>query len=142
MIELRKLARTCEFGDFLDQALRDRFVCGLANTNTQRRLLSEKDLTLKRAIAVATAMEMAVLESPDTKRTVSGPDNDDEYINHVDKQTRVQCYCCGKRGHVVSQCRFRNYKCHNCGKIGHLQVVCSGEKRRLLTSRVDQRQLM
>ena len=79
---------------------------------------------------MATAMEMAVLESPDTKRTVSGPDNDDEYINHVDKQTRGQCYCCGKRGHVVSQCRFRNYKCHNCGKTGRLQVVCSGEKKK------------
>ena len=61
---------SCDFGDFLDQALRDRFVCGLANANTQRRLLSEKDLTLKRAVTIATAMEMAVLEPSDVKKTV------------------------------------------------------------------------
>ena len=42
IIELRKLARSCDFDDFLDQALADRFVCGLANASRQRRLLSEK----------------------------------------------------------------------------------------------------
>ena len=133
MIELRKLARSCDFGDFLDQALRDRFVCGLSNANTQRRLLSEKDLTLKRAVAIATAMEMAVLEPSDVKKTVE-PDSEDEYINRVgNKQDLVQFYCCGKRGHVASQCRFRNYKCYKCGRSGHLQVVCGEEwtKRRL-----------
>jgi len=36
VIELRKLARSCDFGDFLDQALRDHFVCGLANINVQK----------------------------------------------------------------------------------------------------------
>ena len=44
LIELRRLARSCDFGDFLEQALRDRFVCGLANTSVQKRLLTEKIL--------------------------------------------------------------------------------------------------
>ena len=38
MIELRKLARLCNFGNFLEQALRDRFVCGLAKASLQKRL--------------------------------------------------------------------------------------------------------
>jgi len=29
--ELRKLAKTCEFGAYLEEALRDKFVCGLAS---------------------------------------------------------------------------------------------------------------
>ena len=33
MIELRKLACLCDFGNFLEQALRDRFVCSLANAS-------------------------------------------------------------------------------------------------------------
>ena len=33
MIELRKLAHSCDFGAFLDQALWDHFVCELANTS-------------------------------------------------------------------------------------------------------------
>ena len=47
VIELRRLARTCKFGNFLDEAIRDRLVCGLANGGTQKKLLAEKDLTLK-----------------------------------------------------------------------------------------------
>ena len=46
--ELRRLATACEFGAFLDDALRDKFVCGLQNENIQRRLLSEADLELKK----------------------------------------------------------------------------------------------
>ena len=64
VIELRRLARTCNFGNFLDEALRDRLVCGLANGGTQKKLLSEKGLTFKKAVKVATAAEMAVLEGP------------------------------------------------------------------------------
>ena len=86
MIELRKLEHSCDFGDFLNQVLWNRYVCGLVNTNTLKQLLSEKDLTLKRAVMVATATEMAVLESPEVKKTVVEPDNQDEYINRVDIQ--------------------------------------------------------
>jgi len=71
-----------------------------------------------------------MLESPDVKKTASGLNSNEEYVNHVDKQTVVQCYCCEKRGHIWSQCRFCTYKCHKCGKIGHLQVVCNGDKRK------------
>ena len=39
--ELRRLASTLNFGDFITEALRDQFVCGIRNGNTQRKLLSE-----------------------------------------------------------------------------------------------------
>ena len=74
MIELRKLKCSCDFGDFLNQVLWNRYVCRLVNTNTLKQLLSEKDLTLK-------STKMAVLESPEVKKTVVEPDNQDEYIN-------------------------------------------------------------
>ena len=38
LAELRKLTLNCEFKDYLDQALKDRFVCGLQNNNIRRRL--------------------------------------------------------------------------------------------------------
>ena len=59
LMVLRKLAQSCDFGDFLEQALRDRFVCGLANVSVQKRLLTEKNLTLERAASLATAIEMS-----------------------------------------------------------------------------------
>ena len=45
--ELRRLAKDCEFRDHLDEALRDRFVCGLLNEATQKRLLTEPNLTMQ-----------------------------------------------------------------------------------------------
>ena len=50
--ELRKLAAPCKFGDYLNEALRDRFVCGLRSKSTQERLLSEVDLTLTKAVSI------------------------------------------------------------------------------------------
>ena len=57
--ELRKLALHCEFGDYLDQALRDRLVCGLLSDSIQKRLLAEADLTLTRALSISQGMEAA-----------------------------------------------------------------------------------
>ena len=50
LAELRKLTLNCNFKDFFEQALRDRFVCGLQNNGIRRRLLAERKLTLKSAI--------------------------------------------------------------------------------------------
>ena len=36
--ELRKLAAPCDFGAFLNNALRDRFVCGLCSEGTQKKV--------------------------------------------------------------------------------------------------------
>ncbi len=57
--ELRRLATHCEFGTFLSDALRDRLVCGLRSAGIQKRLLSEADITLKKAIELAQGMEAA-----------------------------------------------------------------------------------
>ena len=42
---LRKLAEHCNFGETLDEMLRDRLVCGIANPAVQKRLLTEPELT-------------------------------------------------------------------------------------------------
>ena len=57
--ELRRLATHCEFGAFLQEALRDRLVCGLRSFAAQKSLLSEKTLTLEKAIRLAQSLEVA-----------------------------------------------------------------------------------
>ena len=42
---LRKLSEHCNFGAFLDDALRDKFVCGLESNSIRKTLLRKKDLT-------------------------------------------------------------------------------------------------
>ena len=51
--QLRKLTEYCEFDNFLEQALRDKFVCGLYNTNLRKRLLAERYLTLQKALEIS-----------------------------------------------------------------------------------------
>ena len=58
-VALRQLSSSCEFGAFLPEALRDQFVCGLSNQGIQRKLLAKANLTLDRALQLATAMSMA-----------------------------------------------------------------------------------
>ena len=58
--ELRRLATTCEFGTFLNEALCDRLVCGLREKAMQRRLLAEPNLDLTKACEfIAQGMEAA-----------------------------------------------------------------------------------
>ena len=91
--------QSCDFEDFLEQALRNRFVCGLANLNLQKRLLTEENLTLEQAISIATAMEMAVLEPRKSKKTAGASGYmQDEEINCIEGQRYVGCcYYCGKK---------------------------------------------
>ena len=58
--ELRKLLEHCDFKANLSEALRDRLVCGVKKENIQKRLLSESDLKVEKAIEIATAMEAAL----------------------------------------------------------------------------------
>ena len=55
---LKSLAATCEFGDKLEEMLRDKIVMGLKEEST-RVLLTEKNLTFTRAVEIASAREAA-----------------------------------------------------------------------------------
>ncbi len=65
LIELKRLASTCKFQAFLNEAIRDRLVCGLENSTCQKKLLAEKNLTLEKAVDISTAMEMANKQARD-----------------------------------------------------------------------------
>ena len=59
VVELKRLALKREFGTFLEEALRDRLVCGLKSVQIQKKLLAERDLTFKKAFETAQSMELA-----------------------------------------------------------------------------------
>jgi len=131
--ELRRLASTCNFGQFLQEALRDRFVCGLKDAATQKKLLSEKELTFVKAIEIAQAMEAAAshsaalhhqgleqTESPDVNVVQKNATRSDAASSGMQNS---RCYRCGK-SHASAECPFKLYKCNHCKKVGHLAAVC------------------
>ncbi len=136
--ELRHLAMHCQYGDSLNDMLRDRLICGIDNKRIQCRLLSEKDVDFKRALEVAQAMESADKDSQHLQSVAAPVTETTAGVNRLrtDKpQTKEGrssnglngCYRCGGR-HLARDCRFKEADCHACGKRGHISRACRSEK--------------
>ncbi|XP_018403039.1 PREDICTED: uncharacterized protein K02A2.6-like [Cyphomyrmex costatus] len=66
---------------------------------------------------------MAEREAADMANPVNSTDNALKVINKQKKILQaVTCFCCGKKGHMAKECRFKGYSCNSCGKKGHLSV--------------------
>ncbi|XP_070531592.1 uncharacterized protein [Ptychodera flava] len=135
IVALKKLSLHCNYGDFLNRALRDRFVCGLIDERIQNKLLNTVDLTFTRACQIATAMEMAERKTrefrPASSNVRGNPDKDSgtvskletSRVNNSKTNEQIVCYRCGGN-HAPHTCKFKTSKCYKCEKIGHIASVC------------------
>ena len=57
LTDLKKKAKSCEFGDLNDSLIKDRVVCGILSDKNRARLLKQPDLTLAKAIDMCRADE-------------------------------------------------------------------------------------
>lgn len=113
----------CEYGSFLDEALCDRFVCGLQNEATQKKQLVEANLTFPWVVEIAQSMETAATK---TRQLHAGEAV--ETVNSLDKPDH-SCYRCGRSNHSPAQYPFKKARCYNCGKVGHIKDACLGTKQ-------------
>ena len=136
---LKRLAATCNFGTHLNEALRDRFICGIHSEQTKRKLLTA-DYTFEQALKLALSMETAekdVRELSTSNTTASNqPVNKvtgkpgrrfNKYENKKPPKPEVQentCLSCGKTGHKRANCKYKSYTCNSCNKKGHLAQAC------------------
>ena len=132
--ELRKLSEFCNYGEMLNDMLRDRLVCGINNVAMQRRLLSESKLTLERALELAQGMEAADQSSKamhdGEQKTMNAPVNRVHYKKSNDAKSGDQfCYCCGGK-HSPQSCHFKEVQCHSCKISGHIAKVCKSNPKR------------
>ncbi|XP_070385622.1 uncharacterized protein [Dermacentor albipictus] len=109
IVELKHLVRKCDYGDFLQDALRDRLVAGIRNEETQRALFAERELTFDGACKIALDRELAArdteqLRSRERQAPVlvvkSRPHQHKRPANpkHVEARKNEKCARCG-RGH-------------------------------------------
>ena len=135
--ELRLLSEFCEFGDMLDDMIRDRLVCGKNDNRIQQRLLVEPQLTLAKATKLAQAAELAKQEAAEiNKNSHATPHSGIEMggavasdpVNRLTKSSDRECYRCKGR-HTPSSCPFKDATCHGCGKIGHIKKACRTKRQ-------------
>ena len=123
LAELRRLASTCEFGEFLNEALCDRLVCGLREESMQRRLLAEPRLDLKRACELAQGMEAALKDAKEIQSTDADSGSTNR-VGHAKSGSAIPCSRCNGFGHKPTECRYKSTKCNKCHRTGHLAKAC------------------
>ena len=147
--ELRALAQKCNFGDTLEDMLRDRLVCGVNNDAIQHCLLSETTkLTYKRAMELAQSLESAAKNVEELQGNKEKTTADGKEVHRMHSkgghgpggskrkpQGRSQsdlsgkcCYRCGNDKHLAAKCPHIASVCHQCGKKGHLKAVCRSKR--------------
>ena len=114
--ELHSLAEFCNFGGTLDVMLRDRQVCGIRDEHIQHRLLSEENLTFKKALELAQGLETAarnVITLQQSELSSNGA-TPTVGIHKLETSATLSCYRCGKNNHKADTCHFKDSKCFNC----------------------------
>jgi len=141
LTQLKQIAEFCNYGDSLNEVLRDRLVCGIAHSQWQKCLLSKDDLTNSKAVKLLLSMESADKE---VKGLGSQSAKKQQLVNHVtiprtghtrspqsDSLAGKACYRCGKDNHKPAKCRFKELTCHYCNKRGHLASVCKTKLKQI-----------
>lgn len=147
IVELKTIAQDCEFGNFLDRALRDRFICGINNEAIQQKLLNDSSLsTFQKACDVASTMETT---KKDLEVIHNGAVNFVSGKNHAEKKTsysqnhnRKEQYTGNNNNNSNSsnaqhnraqynrsQPGDRRITCYSCGGAGHIAKFCNRKRQ-------------
>lgn len=136
---LRNLTEHCNFGDTINEMIRDRFVVGIEEERIQRRLLSETTLTLEKAIQMAESMSLADKELKYIKRTTE----QSHRVNKLSSQAKprhtqsqasapshssLTCFRCNG-SHLADKCYYKDEMCRFCKRIGHIERACFKKKK-------------
>ena len=106
--ELRSLSEFCNFGNTLEEMIRDRLVCGINNRAIQKRLLVEPKLTYVKAVEIAQTTETAAQSmqklqvKSESDMTPSQPTPAVNKTSATPSGSGPTSYCCGNKGHTVA----------------------------------------
>ena len=114
IVTLKKLSIHCNYGEFLNRALRDRFVCGLNNVKIQNKLLNTSSLTFDTACNIAISMELAERNSREFRPNHGSGTGTTISVNKVssgdggnNRQLDAKCARCNGN-HSFRSCRFKS----------------------------------
>lgn len=157
LLDLRKLARNCKYGDLETSILRDQIIIGVHDKRLRDRLLSDK-VEYDKAVEMARTHETSLMQGKHMDGESSGAvhritHQQDKY-NHKyqnstggdlrnrinkrkntfmgsstkPKQNVFDCKKCRQK-HGPQQCPAYKKKCGNCSVIGHFAIVCNRNKK-------------
>jgi hypothetical protein len=153
--ELRRMAKSCSFGEVEESMLRDRIVVGIRDDTTRHKLLQIRDLTLAKAVDICKASEDASRQlramtsssatgevQPITSsrgrsryrpkpagKSVNERRQPSEGRRPAETSNRKCQYCDRLHSKGKQFCPAYNKTCRLCNKVGHFQIVCRSTKK-------------
>ena len=112
---LRDLATTCDFSDFLDDALCDQLIEKLHNSKIRERLLAEEKLDLTKAVKTAVRLESAIKDAKSMRESMSANGTEQGSVNAVKKKNSKPYYKkpTGDHAKSTSNAKVQN-ACYRC----------------------------
>lgn len=149
IIELKASSQSCDFGTFLQQALRDQFVAGVHNSGLRTKLLTEEGLTFEKAYEIGRSWEAAEHECKEMQeasklatlkqRTAWKPSEkmpakqNRKGPTHAGSKPSSErdknCFRCG-RAHNPESCPAKQWTCYACGMVGHVLSLCRSKNKK------------
>ncbi|XP_052753094.1 uncharacterized protein K02A2.6-like [Galleria mellonella] len=145
ILQLRSLAGYCEFGNTLEERIRDQLVIGINNIVWQQELIKEhptNDSKLADVIATLNKLEQAEIQSQRiTNTTTIETTAELQAVNKINTRTSKRsvketpnsskkCIFCGGNFHQnINECPAKGKRCNACNKLNHFSNVCISSGR-------------
>lgn len=152
-LRLRKAAKNCEYGAFLDRMLTEQLLLGMESRSACDEIIAKNPTTFNEAYEIAHSLEVTRQTTTDMKTQVQElvePTNKLGYapaqfkrkpaqsgVKETRSETSLTCYGCGGK-HLRNLCKFRSAKCFSCGKSGHIARVCKAATAQVTEERPDE----
>jgi len=126
---LRRQAENCEFGEQLEENVRDQVIDKCSSSLFRRKLLEKgQTLTLTMAQDLGRTMETVALQVQKMEGTPLAVNFAKTEHRHDQKShgSKSACYRCGKFNHLAKDpnCPAKKAHCRRCGLGGHFEAVC------------------